>query len=189
MTRIFILFLFLLNTAPAFANNVTYFSDPLFEPLSAKDKHPLSDLKVLAENGDQRAQFILGDLHVKGKGGFPQDIDKAYDFFEHSAKSGYNHALIRLAAIAKKDGAVLEAYKWYSLAIESFSYGDTRKYLLQARKDLIQKYNMERGDIKLAKKQMKKWRKNDLPPLKTASTEDVKQNDNSNQKDIENEQN
>ena len=117
----------LVIAAPAHAQEkITFFEDPVFKPLNKDDEHPMADLILLADQGDTRAQFILGDLYAKGKGGLVKNPQKARHWFNQSAISGYGASLIRLAALAKRDGNIIEAYSWYDLA--STFCGPTIRY-------------------------------------------------------------
>ena len=50
------------------ARAMEYYSDPVYKLLNKDDHHPMEDMVNLAEQGDTRAQFIMGDLYAKGKG-------------------------------------------------------------------------------------------------------------------------
>ncbi|TNE30944.1 MAG: hypothetical protein EP349_04615, partial [Alphaproteobacteria bacterium] len=96
MSKTFRPFLFLLIAAllclpaQAFAADKTYkkptkipvYPDPVYKPLYEDAEHPLAVLIAMAdEDGDARAQFILGDLYSKGKGGFAKDLKEAARWF------------------------------------------------------------------------------------------------------------
>lgn len=142
---------------------VDYISDPLFEPIGGGDSHPLQGLFELAENSDARAQFILGDLYSKGKGGIRKNEPLAKTLFEHSAKLGHYEAFIRLAAMAKDDEDYISAWKWYTLADERLKWGDTRDWATEARKEIEDQ--LSREDKKAARAAIKEWKVTRLDPL------------------------
>jgi hypothetical protein len=153
------------SAAPASAgSSIDYISDPLFEPIDGGDSHPLQGLFELAEASDARAQFILGDLYSKGKGGIPKNVALSKILFEHSAKLGHYEAFIRLAALAKEDKNYVSAWKWYTLANERLKWGETRDWATKARKELEQE--MSAADKKAARSAVKQWKVTRLKPLK-----------------------
>jgi TPR repeat protein len=135
-----------------------YYSDPVYQKLSADDPLPMADVIALAEQGDVRAQFIVGDLYAKGKGGMPEDMIEARRWFELSAMHGYNHSFIRLAAIAKRENKPAEAWQWYTLAIWSLDHDAAeRKYALGARETLMETAQLPNDDLRRAKKSAIAW--------------------------------
>lgn len=113
-------------------DKIVFYEDPVFKPLNDGDEHPMSDLIKLSENGDTRAQFILGDLYAKGKGGLVKSTEKAKHWFSQSAMNGYGASFIRLGALAKREGNMAEAYSWYDLGSDLASGKDAR-YSAKAR--------------------------------------------------------
>ena len=160
--RLCAVFLCLVIAMPAMAENIDYISDPLYEPLG--DTHPLEELFELAEDGDARAQYILGDLYGKGKGGVSQNIPLAKMLFAHSAKGGSGQALIRLAAIAKIEKDLTAAYQWYDLAVDHLDNGPTRDWAENQQDTLNEK--LDRDQKRAAKNAAEGWEENDLTPLK-----------------------
>lgn len=140
--------------SPAAAEKIKYYQDPVYQQLIKGDPHPMSDLLGLAEENDVRAQFILGDLYAKGKGGLSKNEKKAAYWFEQSAKRGYAPSFVRLAALSKRRGDKVEAYKWYTLATESFRSGADRKYAEKARTAL----GIGNAEAKQAKKAADAWK-------------------------------
>lgn len=136
---------------------IEYYPDPVYQKMGADDSHPMDDMIALAKQGDVRAQFILGDLYAKGKGGLAKDSAKAHHWFEESAINGYNHSFIRLAALAKHENKPLEAWKWYTLAIKGFGQGGELTFVITARHNLIIDAKLIAKDIWRAKKFMKDW--------------------------------
>ncbi len=111
---------------------VKFYEDPIFKPLNGGDEHPMADLTRLAEGGDIRAQFILGDLYAKGKGGLVKNTDKGQHWFNQSAINGYGASFIRLAALAKANGDMTQAYSWYDLGA-ALAGGKDARYCAKAR--------------------------------------------------------
>ena len=75
--------------------------------------------KIQAEQGDARAQNLLGDLYAKGKGA-PQDYSLAAKWYRQAAEKGLAAAQGNLAALYAAGAGVnidpTEAVKWYRLA-------------------------------------------------------------------------
>ena len=141
--------------APARADDkVVFYEDPVFKPLNDGDEHPMSDLIKLSENGDTRAQFILGDLYAKGKGGLVKSHEKARHWFNQSAINGYGASFIRLGALAKREGKMIEAYSWYDLGA-SLAGGKDGRYAAKARDAL----NLSDEDEDKADELSDAWRK------------------------------
>lgn len=137
------------------------YTDPVYQPLYEDADHPLAVLMEMAEkDGDARAQFILGDLYSKGKGGFAKDLKEAARWFEASARSGYIHSYVRLAALAAKRGDRVAAYQWYSLGEDRATRKDRElRDFMRARMDELKsgKKALSRDDIRLAVKNGKDW--------------------------------
>lgn len=136
-------------------------SDPVYKPLYEEAEHPLAVLIDMAEeDGDARAQFILGDLYSKGKGGFAKDLEEAARLFEASARSGYIHSYLRLAALAAKRGDRIAAYQWYYLGEDRATRSDKElRDFMRARMDDLKsgKKALSRDDTRLAVKNGKDW--------------------------------
>jgi TPR repeat protein len=154
----------ILIATPALA--IDYHSDPVYKPLNSEDHHPMEDMVMLAEQGDARAQFILGDLFAKGKGGFGKDIKKARHWFETSARNGYSFSFIRLAALEKRAKRPVAAYKWYTLAIETL-YGKSRDWAHDARDHLADDNKLTAEEISRAKQELAAWKRNEQPETET----------------------
>lgn len=142
--------------APADAAGIRYYEDPVYHKLAPEDHAPMEDMQILADEGDVRAQYILGDLYAKGKGGYPKNIAKAQEWFETSARNGYPYSYIRLAAQAKRADRPVEAYQWYSLAIKHCSGGD-RAWAEKARGELAAQAKLTPEEISAARKNADKW--------------------------------
>ncbi|HRI77164.1 MAG TPA: hypothetical protein PLX33_09265 [Alphaproteobacteria bacterium] len=142
----------------AAAETIKYLSDPVYEKLAAEDPHPMEDLLLMGEEGDARAQFILGDLYGKGKGGLPRNIKKARGWFEQSARGGYAQSFIRLAALEKRVKKPEDAYKWYTLAIEALPSAE-RKWAQTSRDALVKEHSLTPAQTKAAKAAASAWKK------------------------------
>lgn len=119
--------------------------DTEFEQMSILN--PSKEFQVfldLAKAGDSRAQFILGDIYAKGRSGLQQSDVKARKWFERAARQGYDPALVRLAALEKRVGDPVAAYKWYELALDRFN-SDTKTYAFvkEAQRDLVREANLD----------------------------------------------
>lgn len=147
-----------LFTHGAAAETIKYLSDPVYEKLAAEDPHPMEDLLLMGEEGDARAQFILGDLYGKGKGGLPRNIKKARAWFEQSARGGYAQSFIRLAALEKRVKKPEDAYKWYTLAIETLPSAE-RKWAQTSRDALVKEHSLTPAQTKAAKAAASAWKK------------------------------
>ncbi|TVQ83053.1 MAG: hypothetical protein EA357_07595 [Micavibrio sp.] len=138
---------------------IPYFSDPVYEPLYEDAEHPLDMLIELAEDGDARAQFIMGDLYAKGKGGFPKDEEQAQHWFEESARNDYLHGFIRLAAMAERRGDMGEAYQWYSLGESRARRSDSARHLYMEERLAALKEKLQRDEIREAERNARDWRR------------------------------
>lgn len=155
MMRHFLLIFLLMGLYTATAKaDIPYHQDPVYKEIHGDDQTPMDDIIDYAKTGDVRAQFILGDLYAKGKGGLPQNTKEARRWFEESASHGYAHSFIRLAALAKRENKPVEAWKWYTLAIDSLDDTDKRRFVINARRDL--RLTEENADI--ARQAMKTWK-------------------------------
>ena len=160
------------------AENLKYYPDPVYKRLNNDDPPAMSDMTDLANQGDVRAMFILGDMYEKGKGGLPKDLVQARHWFEESGMHGYGQSFIRLAAIAKHANNTTEAWQWYSLAIKNLDNDDTQQYAIRARKDLTDSAKLSDGDIDQAHKLVSAWedaRDKHLRDEKDAEAEKEKQ--------------
>lgn len=109
------LFCLTFAAAASAAGGIRYFEDPVYVKINKDDEHPMDDLITLAAEGDARAQFILGDLYSKGKGGLAKNRVKAHYWFEISARHGFTPAFVRLGALAKHNHDYVGACQWYKL--------------------------------------------------------------------------
>jgi hypothetical protein len=152
----------LLHAVPA-AAQIRHLSDPVYEKMAPEDPHPMEDLLLLGQEGDTRAQFILGDLYGKGKGGLPRNVKKSREWFEKSARGGYTQSFVRLAALEKRVGKPEDAYKWYTLAIEMLPTAE-RRWPQRAREALVKEHSLTPAQIKAAKQAAQEWKKPAVAP-------------------------
>jgi clan AA aspartic protease (TIGR02281 family) len=79
------------------------------------------EFKALAEQGDARMQFKVGQMNVNGTG-VPQDNVEAVKWYHMAAEQGHGGAQIFLARMYAKGIGVernsVEAAKWYRMAAE-----------------------------------------------------------------------
>lgn len=153
MIRILLVLLFFSTAAVA---DIPYYPDPVYKKFGDADHSPIEDMVDFAKQGDVRAQFILGDLYSKGKGGMPKDLKEARHWFGESAIHGYAHSFLRLAALAKHDNNPLEAWQWYTLAIDALE-DDRRRFAVEARKELVDAAKLDSKNIAAARGAMKDW--------------------------------
>jgi TPR repeat protein len=152
--------------APASAQ-IKHLSDPVYEKMAPEDPHPMEDLLLLGKEGDTRAQFILGDLYGKGKGGLPRSVKKSREWFEKSARGGYAQSFIRLAALEKRVKKPEDAYKWYTLAIETLPAAE-RRWPQRARDELVKEHGLTTAQIRAARQAAQEWKKPAAPDKKDA---------------------
>ena len=78
----------------------------------------MKDWRPLADNGNARAQFLLGLLYYDGKS-VPQDYAEALKWFEQSGDRGYVRAQRNLAEMYATGQGVkrdyIQAYKWFNI--------------------------------------------------------------------------
>jgi TPR repeat protein len=151
--------IFVFGFAPqADAAKIRYYEDPPYKALAPEDPHPMEDLVALAEQGEARAQFILGDLYGKGKGGLGKNQVKARYWFETSARNGYTASFMRLAAMAKRQQDYVSAYKWYTLEADHGSSRE-RKWANSQRDMMVKDKKIDRAGIREAKDAVSDWMK------------------------------
>lgn len=119
LKTIIIILVFALLQMPQAQAEIAYSADPPYKKLNPADSSPMMEMHGLAKGGDLRAMYILGNLYAKGQGGLPKDLDVAQEWFEKSAMQGYAQSFLRLAALAKRAKKPIEAYKWYTLAVDN----------------------------------------------------------------------
>lgn len=165
---IFALGLIAVIATPALAQSkIIYYQDPVFERVSEGDSHPMEEIINLSEKGDVRAQYILGDMYAKGKGGLLRNEKKGQQWFEASAKGGYYPSFIRLAALAKRHKDNVEAYQWYSLCTDHYISSKDQKHCSKSR----DKLGLSSDEIKKAKKDAIAWKSERIKEMKQQAEE------------------
>ena len=89
----------------------------------ARTSLPLSRVRALAEQGNQRAELQLGVYYDQGKGGLPQDPRLAASWIKKSAEQGYRRAEFALGVYYDQGKGGLPqdprlAVKWYMKSAE-----------------------------------------------------------------------
>ena len=79
------------------------------------------EFKPVAEQGDELAQFYLGQLHFMGQG-VTQDYAEAFKWYRKAAKQGHAEAQYNFGLMYYEGEGVpkdyAEAYKWFGKAAE-----------------------------------------------------------------------
>lgn len=87
----------------------------------------LPALRQVAEQGEVKAQFILGTVYANGKG-VPQNYKQAVAWYQKAAEQGHTEAQYDLGRIYYHGKGVPEdlqqAYVWFSVAVAN-GYNDT----------------------------------------------------------------
>jgi len=139
------------------AEEMTYFSEPVYQQLNPDDPPPMQDMADLANDGDVRAQYILGNLYAKGQGGLPKDEKLARHWFGQSAALGYFPSFIRLAALAKRRDDKIEALMWYTLASDNMD-GEWRKHAKDEIAELTKDKKLTSDEKDQLRKQINVWK-------------------------------
>jgi Sel1 repeat len=161
MKRIFLpAFALMIAATPALAENAAmmkYQEDPVYKSIAPDDPHPMEDMIKLANECDARAQYILGDLYAKGKGGLPKNAKKGAEWFEKAARGGYPQAFVRLGALSKRAEDYAGAYKWYMLGAE-YAPGAWRTQAQKSADALAERGAIDRDGIFEARKDVNLWK-------------------------------
>ena len=98
--------------------------EPAAPVVSAPPSEPVPDLtatKAKAEGGDTGAQFLLGEMYLKGNG-VPQSYDEAAKWYRQAADQGHAGAQCKMGEISEAGRGVkqdrAEAAKWYRRGAE-----------------------------------------------------------------------
>ncbi len=96
-------------------------------------------LEALAESGDARAQYAVGEIYRLGFKAIESDIIKAWYYIQRAAAGGDVNAMLRAAQVFTREGAgipeVIQGYIYASKASEKltdFPDADTAAQELQA---------------------------------------------------------
>ena len=98
--------------------------------------------RPLADEGDARAQSVLGLLYYRGLGGVPENKAEAVTWFRHAADQGdaqaqYNLGLSYAKGEASEPDKVI-AHMWFNLAAAHFPVSDTsNRSAARKNRDLV----------------------------------------------------
>jgi len=145
--------------------DLKFFEDPAYQQINKDDPNPMQDMIDLANQGDPRAQFILGDLYSKGQGGLGRNRVKGRYWFETAARNGYTMAFIRLAAQSKRAHDVDSTYKWYALAA-TYGTASEQAWSKDQLNQLVQSAKLTKKDIKEDDLLVKDWLQKSVGLLK-----------------------
>ena len=119
----------------------------------------------LADQGNARAQFSLGQMYYMGQG-VPRDYAQADAWYRKAADQGFDYAQFNLGA-AYEDGGLgvpqdyALAHMWFNLASSSATNTDLRQMAVQNRDQVAAK--MTPAQIAEARRMAREW-KAKLPP-------------------------
>lgn len=109
--------------------------------------------QALAEQGNVRAEFFLGDIYLNGRG-VPQDYAQALQWSQRAAEQGDTDAQFTLGQIYERGLGVpqdnLQAHIWYNLSASSGDERATRK-----RDELATK--LSGAQLEEARRREKQW--------------------------------
>jgi hypothetical protein len=115
--------------------------------------------RPLAEQGDARAQFLLGLMYAKGQG-VPQDPGEAAKWYRLAADRGDAHAQYELAWLyASGDGVAQDdvaAHMWFNLASASLPASDPRRRVAAGNRHAVEG-RMTREQIAEARQRARDW--------------------------------
>ncbi len=121
----------------------------------------LRHLRPLADEGDARAQSILGLMYAEGRG-VPQDYAEAVRWYRLAADHGHAQAQYNLGlSYAKGEGVpqdYLSAHIWFNLAAARFPASDTRNHDLAVRNRDLMASKMTHEQIAEAQNLAREWK-------------------------------
>jgi TPR repeat protein len=112
----------------------------------------LPHVRPLADQGDARAQSILGLMYLNGRG-VPKDDVAAATWFRRATDQGHAPAQFNLGVMYSEGHGVardLNAHMWFSLAAERFYRLEPRSYELAVRNRNLIAAKMTNEEIALA---------------------------------------
>ena len=116
--------------------------------------------RPLAEQGDVRAQLILGLMYARGEG-VPQDHSEATRWYRLAADQSDAHAQYELACLyALGDGVAQDyvaAHMWFNLASVNFPASAPRRRQAIANRDAVES-KMAREQIAEAQQRAREWK-------------------------------
>jgi tetratricopeptide (TPR) repeat protein len=121
----------------------------------------LRHLRPLADQGDARAQFVLGVMYAEGQG-VPQDYAEAVKWYRRAANHSHAQAQYNLGlSYAKGEGVPqddVSAHMWFNLAAARFPVSDTRNHDLAVRNRELVANKMTREQIAEAQNLAREWK-------------------------------
>ena len=118
-------------------------------------------LRPLAEQGNGRAQILVGMMHELGQG-VPKNGAAAAEWYRRAADRGYPSAQGNLGALYAQGLGVprdyVQAYKWWTLAAARFAAASPqrRDATLKSRSEIASK--MTQAQIAEAERQAREWK-------------------------------
>ncbi len=127
--------------------------------LGGDDASALQECKPLAEQGDAKAQYILGRMYDLGEG-VPQDYAEAAKWYRKAAEQGDAKAQFALGAMYSYGRGVpqdyVQAHKWYNLAASRYAPESDRDRAVKNRDILAAK--MTPAQIAEAQQLAREWK-------------------------------
>ena len=121
----------------------------------------LRHLRPLADQGDARAQSILGLMYFHGRG-VPKDYAEAVKWYRLAADQGDAQAQYNLAlSYAKGEGVsqdYISAHTWFNLAAAHFPPSEVRNHELAVRNRGLVANKMTREQIAEAQNLAREWK-------------------------------
>ncbi len=119
----------------------------------------LQEFKPLAEQGDARAQYLLGVMHHKGWG-IPQNDAEAAKWTRLAAEQELAEAQNNLGFMYGTGRGVpqdyVQAHMWYNLAASRFARGSDRDIAVEARDNVAAR--MTPAQIAEAQRLAREWK-------------------------------
>ncbi len=113
-----------------------------------------------AEQGNARAQFVLGTMYNNGQG-VTQDYAEAVKWYRKAAEKGYARAQFSLGTMYGLGRGVtqdnLQAHVWLNIAVSNLPPGEVRDAAVKSRDDVIAK-RMTPAQISEAQKLAREWK-------------------------------
>ncbi len=120
----------------------------------------IHELRPLAEQGNAKAQYMIGDMYSRGLG-VPQDYAKALHWHRKAAEKGYARAQFALGTMYGLGRGVtqdyLQAHVWFNIAVSNLPPGKVRDAAVESRDDVVAK-RMTPAQISEAQKLAREWK-------------------------------
>ncbi len=116
--------------------------------------------RLAAAQGNPVSQYNLGLLYAIGQGPIRREDGEALQWFRLAAEQGHAKAQSNLGAMYALglggEKNLVFAYKWFTLAADSYPEGEDREQELKNLKSAFEE--MEPAEIELAEKLAKEWK-------------------------------